>query len=137
MQIKIFRSFSEPIRSGLSVDQLWNAEDKGLIKSWEVGRVLRDENPELAERVECGELPVLHWRGGVAAKAPDETVEESNEASKKLRKKYGTFFYLAELQGLRGEHLDVDTTTAPKLICSRSKVMVIFTSDLAQLEKKP
>ena len=59
---------------------------------WEVGRELREKKPELARRAENGELPALGWKGGV------ETKTKKGEI-------YGTLFYLAQWQGLRGDDL--------------------------------
>lgn len=62
-RIKI--SFKEPTREGLSWDERWKGDDKGLITCWEVGRGIRKKEPNLARRAEKGELPVLGWKGGV------------------------------------------------------------------------
>ncbi len=75
--------------------------------------------PDLARRTEKGELPVLGWKGGV---------------DKKIKKgeKYGTLFYLAQWQGIRGDDLDIDLSDEPERVCSRTGVKVIFTNDLAK-----
>jgi hypothetical protein len=65
MSQRIFRSFKEPKREGLSWAERWKGNDKGLITCWEVGRDLRQKDPELARRAENGELPALGWKGGV------------------------------------------------------------------------
>jgi hypothetical protein len=116
MTTKIFRSNLEPIRAGLSWDETWRGSYKGLIKCWEVGRELRDKQPELAKRAENGELPVLGWKGGVAEKIQKD-------------EKYGTFNYLAQWQGLRGEDLDIDLSEEKTLVCSRTGMRIIYTSD--------
>lgn len=59
----------------------------------------------------------MGWKGGV------ETKTMKGE-------KYGTLFYLAQWQGLRGEDLDIDLTDEPELICSRTGMKVIYTGDL-------
>ena len=112
----IFRSYKDPKREGLSWDERWRGPDKGLITCWEVGRELSLRKPELAERAMNGELPVLGWKGGVEKKT-------------KKKEKYGTLFYLAQWQGLRGEDLDIDFTQETELICSRTHIKVIYTSD--------
>ena len=89
MSQRVFRSYKEPKREGLSWDERWKGEDRGLIRCWEVGRELREKEPELASRAGNGELPVLGWKGGVEKKT-------------KKGEKYGTLFYLAQWQGLRG-----------------------------------
>ena len=117
MSQRVFRSNDEPRREGLSWDERWKGEDKGLITCWEVGRDLREKVPELASRAEAGELPVLGWKGGVEKKT-------------KKGEKYGPLFYLAQWQGLRGEALDIDIAQEPELTCSRTGMRVIFTGDL-------
>lgn len=116
----IFRNVSEPDRLGLSWEQTWQAEDRGLICSWEVGRrdALRD--PELAARCKAGELPPLGWKGG------------GLKTLKKLTR-WGSLHYLAEWQGLRGEPLHIDLTEEPTIICSRTGMIVTFTGDRAKL----
>lgn len=84
---------------------------------WELGRERREKEPHLAVRAENGELPPLGWKGGVESKT-------------KKSWKYGTLFYLAEWQGLRGDDLDIDPQQEPELTCSRTGIRVIFTNDL-------
>ena len=87
-----------------------------MINCWEIGRERREKEPELAERAENGELPVLGWKGGVEKKT-------------KIGQKYGTLYYLAEWQGLRGEDLDIDLSQEPELTCSKTGMKVIYTGD--------
>ena len=115
--MKITRSSEIPIREDLSWEQRWDAEDKGLIICWEVGRKLRKKAPDLASRAESGELPSLGWKGGVDKKTKKGT-------------KYGTLFYLAQWQGLRGDDLDIDLEKEYEWTCSRTGVRVIFTGDV-------
>ena len=117
MNQRIYRSFKKPIRGKLSWDKLWEGRDKGLIKCWEVGRELSEKEPDLAERAKKGELPVLGWKGGVEKKI-------------KKKEKYGTLWYLAQWQGLRGEDLDIDFSEASELICSKTGIKVIYTDDV-------
>lgn len=119
MSQKIYRSFQEPKREGLSWDERWKGDDKGLITCWEVGREMRIRNPELAKRAGNGELPYqkLGWKGGVEKKI-------------KKGKKYGTLYYLAEWQGLRGEDLDIYLSEERELICSKTSMKVIYSSDI-------
>lgn len=65
MRKRIYRSYKKPKREGLSWDERWIDDDKGLITCWEIGREKREKEPELAARAENGELPVLGWKGGV------------------------------------------------------------------------
>lgn len=114
---RIYRSYSEPIREGISWDERWRGPDKGLINCWEVGRKLRSKEPELARKAENGELPTVGgWKGGVDKKLKQDV-------------KYGVLFYLAEWQGLRGEDLDIDLDQEVEIVCSRTQQRVIFTLD--------
>jgi hypothetical protein len=61
-------------------------------------------------------LVVLPWKGGVVSAI-------------KLGKKYGTLFYLAMWQGLRGEPLDIDTDLEVVRTCSRTGMVVTYTAD--------
>ncbi len=116
---RVFRSFREPRRAGLSWRERWQGDDKGLITSWEVGRELRSKEPELARCAENGELPVLAWKGGV-------------EKATKKGEKFGVLCYLAQWQGLKGEDLDIDPSQEPVKICSRTGMRVTFTADIAK-----
>lgn len=51
-----------------------------------------------------------------------------------MKEKYGSIFYLAMWQGLRGEDLQIDLAQESQRVCSRTGVTVIFTSDLAKLD---
>ena len=119
MNQRIYRSFKEPKREGLSWDEHWKGYDGGLIICWEIGRERREKEPELAKRAENGELPVLGWKGGVEKKT-------------KIGQKYGTLKCLAEWQGLRGEDLNIDLSQEPELICSKTGIKVIFTGEFAK-----
>lgn len=113
----IYRSHKEPIRGGLSWDERWKGHDKGLITCWEVGRKLSEKEPTIVERAKRGELPVLGWKGGVEKKI-------------KKKEKYGTLYYLAQWQGLRGDNLDIDLSGETELICSKTGMKVIYTGDM-------
>jgi len=117
MNQRIYRSYQEPKREGLSWDERWQTQDKGLITCWEVGRELSEKNPELAERARKGELPVMGWKGGVERKT-------------KIKEKYGTLNYLAKWQGLRGDDLDIDLSEEIELICSKTEMKVTYTGDV-------
>ncbi|WP_080270506.1 hypothetical protein N027_03415 [Pseudomonas syringae USA007] len=113
---RVFRKNDVPPRTGLTHAQTWDAEDRGIIQCWENGRELAVASPSVAKRCLEGELPILAWKGGVSR-------------DMKLRKKIGSFKYLAQWQGLRGEDLDIDSTKKHQLVCSLTKVVVTFTSD--------
>jgi hypothetical protein len=112
----IHRPIDSPLRTGLTRAQLWEADDKGLIKCWEIGRQRASRFPELAQRCLASELPVLGWKGGVS------------RSLKKLEK-YGSLKYLAQWQGLRGEDLNIDLDEEQVMTCSRTKMVVTFTPD--------
>lgn len=112
----LYRPIETPKREEMSWQETWDGHDRGLIKSWERGREMRNEKPALAERADCGELVSLPWKGGV-------------ERPLKTGWKYGSLYYLAMLQGLRGENLDIDTEHDVERICERTGTRVIFTGD--------
>lgn len=116
MNQRIYRSYKTQKREGLSWEERWKGDDRGLITCWEVGREIREKEPELAKRAENGELPVLGWKGGTDRKI------KNNE-------KYGPLYYLAQWQGLRGEDLDINLSQEPELICTKTGTKVIYTSD--------
>lgn len=103
---RIHRSKHEPIREGLTWEELWLGADSGLIWCWERGRQKRTDEPELAARAERGELPLLAWKGGV---------EKPRQDKKPLT---GTLEYLAVWQGLRGQDLDIDRSQRVTLVCT-------------------
>jgi hypothetical protein len=117
MSKRIHRSVKEPKREWISWEESWKGDDGGLITCWEIGRDIRENEPEIAKRAENGELPVLGWKGGVAKKI-------------KKTEKYGTLYYLAQWQGLRGQDLDIDLSQEPELICSKAGMKVIYTGDI-------
>ncbi len=117
MYQRIYRSYLEPKREGLSWKQRWKGQDGGLIACWEKGRDLRISEPDLAVRAKNGELPVLAWKGGI-------------EKQTKKKMKYGTLFYLAQWQGLRGEDLDIDMDEEYEYVCSLTGIKTIFTHDV-------
>lgn len=116
----IHRNHAEPERLGLDWSATWEAADFGLIKTWEVGRKLAIQKPELEASAKAGELPPLNWKGGVSKQL-------------KKREKFGSLRYLAQWQGLRGEDLDIDLDAEVTLICSKSNMVVTFTPDSRKL----
>jgi hypothetical protein len=121
MSKRLFRSINEPIRKGLSWDEMWRGPDDGLIYCWEHGRQERIERPDDAARAEKGELVGLVWKGGVQRKL-------------KADKMPGTLNYLATWQGLRGEDLDLDRKGERVIVCSRTGQAVVFTARFAEIE---
>lgn len=118
----LYRSIETPIRISISIDERWNKADKGLIHCWEIGRQLATDYPDLAEHCKAGELPVLYWKGGV-------------ERTLIKLEKNGSLNYLATWLGLRNEDLSLVTDEERIITCSKTKMIVTFTSDLKKLEK--
>lgn len=118
--IYVRRSIDEPIRENLTHDEEWHSDDAGFILCWEKGRKLSIENQELAEKARAGGLPVLSWKGGYDKKLQSK------------KPKYGSFHYLATLQGLRGEDLHIDHRKAEghRETCSITNMTTIFTSNI-------
>jgi hypothetical protein len=117
--MKIHRSITKPVREGATWDERWNAEDDGLIVCWERGREKRLEDPSLAAQAAAGQLVVLPWKGGV-------------EKAIKKKQKFGSLFYLAMWQGLRGEDLNIHPTEEIVLNCTTTGMAVVFTGDMAK-----
>lgn len=121
--MRVHRSISTPVRSGLSTEERWQGPDHGVIAAWERGREISeessDESQELIARARRGELAILPWKGGV-------------ERALKTRQKYGTMRYLAMWQGLRGEDLDVDLVGELVRTCAATGMTVIYTNDAAK-----
>ncbi|MBU0621270.1 MAG: hypothetical protein KJ795_05440 [Gammaproteobacteria bacterium] len=120
--MKVHRLITEPIRPSLTWDEKWKGVDRGLIACWERGRVKGFEAPMLVQQVRNGQLVILPWKGGF-------------EKSINKKQKYGSFYYLAMWQGLRGDDLDIDTEGEPALTCSVTDMTAIFTDDIAKLLK--
>ncbi|MSR59115.1 MAG: hypothetical protein EXS05_15965 [Planctomycetaceae bacterium] len=51
----------------------------------------------------------------------------------KKKQKYGSLYYLAMWQGLRGEDLNIDTGEEPVVQCTGTMMTVVFTSDVKKL----
>lgn len=117
--MKIYRSITESIRADAKWDERWNSEDHGLIACWERGREKRFEDPALAAQAVEGQLVVLPWKGGV-------------EKVIKKKQKFGTLFYLAMWQGLRGDDLNIDSAKEISLYCTATGMNVVFTNDMAK-----
>lgn len=115
--MKLHRSITVPIREGAKWDERWNATDDGLIACWERGREKSLEDPSLAAQAAKGQLVVLPWKGGV-------------EKAIKKKQKFGTLYYLAMWQGLRGEDLNIDTADELVLNCTATGMAVVFTGDM-------
>jgi len=125
MPRRLYRSIEEPIRKGLTWEELWRGQDDGLIWCWERGRQYRTEVPDRAVRATNGELVLDGWRGGVEKKLKDPK-----------RKKNGTLQYLATWQGMRGEDLNIDLDEERIIVCSRFQQAVCFSGAPASSEEE-
>jgi len=123
MNLKVTRSIETPIREFPSFEERWRGEDKGLITAWEVGREKAINDLKLKESALNDELPVLGYIGGY-----EKTLTN-------VKFKYASFHYLAQLQGLRGQNLDIDFERDEEkiLICTKTNMKTIFTSDSKKL----
>lgn len=119
---------SPPVEA-VAFDDRWGSLERALVTSWLRGREMSRETffpepgrisgQELAAAAVRGELPELPWKGGV---------------TKALKGgKVGALQYLAMWQGLRGDHLRIETDAEPQLRCTLFGVAVTFTSDLKKL----
>jgi hypothetical protein len=118
--MRVTREFSSPKRTNLSYAEAWESEDLGLISAWERGREKGIEDPELTQKVMRGELVELPWKGGI-----DKPI--------KSKAKYGSLLYLAMLQGIKGESLNIETSSEIVLVCSKTETSVTFTANLNKL----
>jgi hypothetical protein len=117
------RSIGEPIRDrNLPFEERWEGPDQGLIAAWERGREMSREDPQLAAQALAGRLVELPWKGGV------------KEPLKK-KHKFGTLWYLAMWQGLRGEDLDVDMEAEVSMTCPEMGLKVTYTPDFEKYKK--
>lgn len=121
MALVIRRQISSPLRFGITWEETWRGEDRGLIKCWENGRALAGARPALAEAASRGELPCLDWKGGISG-------------NPKMKKKFGALNYLATWQGLRQEDLRLNADEEISITCTRTRVVVTFTPDLKKLD---
>ena len=118
--MRVTREFSSPKRTNLSYAEAWESEDLGLISAWERGREKGIEDPELTQKVMRGELVELPWKGGI-------------EKPINSKAKYGSLLYLAMLQGIKGESLNIETSSEIVLVCSKTETSVTFTANLNKL----
>jgi hypothetical protein len=113
----------DPSRDALSWRERWEGRDMGLIACWERGVERAVENSAPAAAARRGELVLLPWKGGVDRPTKSGT-------------KYGSLFYLAMWQGLRGDALDIDTAVDVTLTCSRTGMVVTYTADITKYSQQ-
>jgi hypothetical protein len=110
---RLQRSIVDPLREDPTWEDMWRGPDCGLIACWERGRKMRAADPDLAERVDGGELVRLNYRGGVRKELKAEIV-------------MGTLSYLAQWQGIRSEDLDIAPYEERVMVCSRFNQAVAY-----------
>lgn len=116
----VSKSITEPIDIDHDWESRWGSLTAGIVTSWNRGRELVKQQPDLAEAARAGRLIPLVWKGGVEKKILKET-------------KYGSMFYLAMWQGLREEDLNIDLDSESSLTCSFTGMTVFFTKDTDKL----
>ena len=114
------KSISEHINVVIDWESRWGNLTAGIITSWNRGREMVNERPDIAEAARAGRLVSLVWKGGVEKKILKTT-------------KYGSFFYLAMWQGLREEDLNIDIDSEPSITYSVSGMTVFFTNNMDKL----
>lgn len=112
-----------PMHASLTWQERWEGPDGGLISCWQRGREKAGEDPSIAAAAIKGELIVLPWKGGI-------------ERATKQAQKYGSLFYLAMWQGLRGDPLDIDNEQELTLTCSRTGMKMTYTPALAKYSQQ-
>ena len=130
--MKVYRSINTPIRDILDLETKWHSFDKGLIHCWELGRRLALKDPEIAAKAKSGELIPLGWKGGIKPTINNE----GHEIAPQYKYKLGSYKYLAEYLGLRGEDLNIDTDHSNSLKCSRFGIVIEFTDDISRLSSE-
>lgn len=125
MVIKVYKSINDTIRKDATFDERWGSLESSLISAWESGRVNRDKSfKELLPLLEKGALPKLSFKGG-------HIMPPYKNETPKYKFKYGTFNYLAQLQGLLGQDLDIDVqgTEDVELVCKLTGLKTILTTN--------
>lgn len=121
--MRINMSEVDPKHATLTWAERWEGPDSGLISCWQRGKEKAGEDPSLAAEAINGELILLPWKGGI-------------ERATKQAQKYGSLFYLAMWQGLRGDPLNLDTEQEVTLTCSRTGMKVTYTPDQAKYSQQ-
>lgn len=108
---------STGLRSESTPDVLWRGDDKGLIQAWEIGRRQSLDELGVAIRAKQGELPTSTiFQGG-----HDERLTTPVQ--------FGSLHYYCMWVGWRCQDLEVDTDQEYPLVCSRTRMGVVFTID--------
>ena len=120
-----------PIRNGLTPNELWKQSDKGIIKAWELGREWAKLYPKMSSDAKSGCL--LELKRATGTKGDEENYIRLFKGGYNKRQtqiyKYGTLHYYAMWLGLRGDNLKVDMEIEYPLVCSRTRMGVVYTID--------
>ena len=120
-----------PIRKGLTPNELWKQDDKGIIKAWELGREWAKLYPKMSSDAKSGCLVELKRK--TSSKGDEENYIRLFKGGYNKRQtqtfKYGTLHYYAMWLGLRGDNLNVDMEKEYPLVCTRTKMGVVYTID--------
>ena len=104
-----------PNRTAMSPKEAWSGADQGVIRAWEAGRDMAEKDAAKVEACLRGELPSLPYAGGY-------------EKATKQGTAFAPLHYLAMWYGLRGEGLELDPEAEPSLTCSKTGMVVTFTT---------
>ena len=130
------RDFTSPYRDADSVAKRFDGPDKGLITAWEVGRKMRAKNHHLLKYYDLGALPMDGFKGGAFdVEAYEKALKEGTEYEFPVTPLEGTLHYLAQLQGLKGENLSVDTDKEYTLTCKLSNRTCKLTNNASRYAK--
>lgn len=97
----------------------WEGKDGVLTVCWDRRREKAGEVPELAALASAGVLVALSWKGGIGR-------------ATKFGHKFGSFYYLAMWQGLRGDPLDVSLDEEVTIACTKTGMTVTCTPHVAK-----
>ena len=115
--MKLFIPRSTPPRADKSPNVLWRGEDRGLIQAWEIGRRQAQREPDLALKATAGELPASDLFKGGYGKRLEAAFQ------------YGSLHYYCMWLGWRGQDLDVNLATEYPLVCTKTRMGVVYTLD--------
>lgn len=124
-----------PIRKNKNPNKLWREEDKGIIKAWELGREWAVLYPEKSLSAKHGILLELKRKQGESLDDNTKTKHVRlfkggfDERLKSEPYKYGSLHYYAMWLGLRGDDLTIDLEKEYPLVCSKTKMGVVYTLD--------
>jgi hypothetical protein len=129
MATHLRRSIEEQItKYWLSFEERWRGPDRGLIVSWECGRLMRDQEPQLAARADGGELVPLPWKGSPERVKTPEGLSERRGLV--CQRRFGCLEYLAMWQGLRNQDLNIVVDGEQTVRCTRTDIQVTFVENM-------